>query len=263
MIDPLERWREHGEKPDYAACSPSAACRTPRTRLSWPGWTWRSSARPPTTSSPTAPARASGRARSAPRAARRGRTSRPASTASKRFGWSTSATRRCCPPTPSAPTRRSSRRSARCSTPGAIPIVLGGDHGIAEPDIRACAAKARPGRPDPLRHPHRHRHGGLRRRGLARHADVPAGRAGPRRPRRATCRSGCAATGRARRSSPGSARSGITRLFMHDVRELGIARGRRARASRWWATGRLHVASTSTCSTRRSRPAPARPSRAG
>ncbi len=40
---------------------------------------------------------------------------------------------------------------------GAIPIILGGDHSIAEPDMRAVAAHPRPRRPDPLRHPHRHR----------------------------------------------------------------------------------------------------------
>ena len=68
---------------------------------------------------------------------------------------------------------------------GALPIVLGGDHSIAEPDVRAVAARARPGRPRPLRHPHRHRPRGLRRRGLARDADVPArrGRASRRRKR--------------------------------------------------------------------------------
>ena len=65
---------------------------------------------------------------------------------------------------------------------GAIPLVLGGDHSISEPDIRAVRERARPGRPRPLRHPHRHRHRGLRRRDLPRHAVLPARRAGPRRP---------------------------------------------------------------------------------
>ena len=40
---------------------------------------------------------------------------------------------------------------------GAIPIILGGDHSIAEPDMRAVRGGPRAGRPDPLRHPHRHR----------------------------------------------------------------------------------------------------------
>ena len=54
---------------------------------------------------------------------------------------------------------------------GAIPIVLGGDHSIAEPDIRACAAKHGP---VGLVHFDTHTDTGtqgLRRRGLARHAD--------------------------------------------------------------------------------------------
>ena len=46
----------------------------------------------------------------------------------------------CSPATPCAPTRRSSGPSVEVLAAGAIPIVLGGDHSIAEPDIRACAA---------------------------------------------------------------------------------------------------------------------------
>ena len=108
------------------------------------GSTSRSSARPPTTWSPTGRAPASARGRSAPRAARRARTWRRRWTASRSSRSSTTATPPSCPPTRPAPTRRSSARSARCVDAGAIPIVLGGDHGIAEPDIRACAAKHGP-----------------------------------------------------------------------------------------------------------------------
>ena len=94
---------------------------------------------------------------------------------------------------------------------GAIPIILGGDHSIAEPDIRAVASKPRPGRPDPLRHPHRHR---PRRSSAPRSRTAPActgwsNRATWTRP--ATSRSACAATGRARRSSAGSASAGSSR----------------------------------------------------
>ena len=76
---------------------------------------------------------------------------------------------------------------------------------------------------------------------------------------RATPRSACAATGRARKSSRGRP-SRASRAFMHDVRELGIERSSGAR-SRSWATGRSSSRSTSTCSTPPSRPARARPSR--
>ena len=104
---------------------------------------------------------------------------------------------------------------------GAVPIVLGGDHSIAEPDIRACAQPHGAGRPRPLRHPYGHRHGGLRRRGLARDAHVPPGRAGPRRP--AALRPDRPARLLARRDVfAWQAERGITSLFMHDVRDLGI-----------------------------------------
>ena len=64
---------------------------------------------------------------------------------------------------------------------GVIPIVLGGDHSVSEPNVRAVATRARPGRPRPLRHAHGHRPRGLLGRALARDADVPARRAGTRR----------------------------------------------------------------------------------
>ncbi len=89
---------------------------------------------------------------------------------------------------------------------GAIPIVLGGDHSIAEPDIRACAAVHGP---VGLVHFDTHTDTG---RGCSASSSPTAARCtGSSSPAmstpRATCRSACAATGRARRSSPGSARA--------------------------------------------------------
>ena len=55
---------------------------------------------------------------------------------------------------------------------GAIPIVLGGDHSISEPDDPRLRRRSRPARADPLRRPHRHRPGAVRGRGLPRHPDV-------------------------------------------------------------------------------------------
>ena len=81
---------------------------------------------------------------------------------------------------------------------------------------------SRPGGPRPLRHPHRHRHRGLRRRGLARDADVPA-----RRGRATSIRERYVQIG-LRGYWPGEAEfawqaeRGITSFFMHDVRDLGI-----------------------------------------
>ena len=81
---------------------------------------------------------------------------------------------------------------------------------------RGLRGATRPGRARPLRHAHGHRHRGLRRRGVARDADVPARRAAVRSTRRATSRSAFAATGPGSASSPGrpsrgSRRSSCTR----------------------------------------------------
>ena len=66
MIDPQERWAQYGEKPDYAGLLTFAGAPLHRgSRPSSRASTWRSSARRWTTSSPTARARASRRARSA------------------------------------------------------------------------------------------------------------------------------------------------------------------------------------------------------
>ena len=129
---------------------------------------------------------------------------------------------------------RDRRRGA--SRPGAIPIVLGGDHSIAEPDIRAVRGAARPGRARPLRHAHRHRHGGLRRRGLARDADVPARRGRARRP--GALRPDRAARLLARRARVRLAARARDHELLHARRPRARDRGRRrARRSRSSATG--------------------------
>ena len=147
---------------------------------------------------------------------------------------------------------------------GAIPIVLGGDHGIAEPDIRACAARDRGrGRPGPLRPPHRHRRRGLRGQGLPRHADAPLGRGRGTSIQNATCRWACAATGRGSEEFAWQAERGIISLFMHELRELGIEDGRRAGCGSGAGGDRYTSRSISTSSTRPSRRGPVLPSRAG
>ena len=103
----------------------------------------RSSGRRPTTSSRTGRAPASHRARSVLRVARRGRTSRRRSTRSACFGSSTTATRRSSPPT------RRLARGDRATVgevvdAGVLPVVLGGDHSITEPNVRAVATRRGP-----------------------------------------------------------------------------------------------------------------------
>ena len=105
---------------------------------------------------------------------------------------------------------------------GLLPIVLGGDHSIAEPDVRAVrrAAAGRSASSTSTRTPT-----------PAARSSASSSRTGRRcsgssRPgtstRAATCRSACAATGPARPSSRWQREHGITSFFMHDVRELGI-----------------------------------------
>ena len=149
------------------------------------------------------------------------------------------------------------RRSWRRRDPGR-PRRRPLDHGAQRPRRRSSP---RPGRTRPLRHAHGHRNRGLRRRGLARDADVPA------RPRRHRRRRRYVQIG-LRGYWPGETEfawqreHGITSFFMHDVRDLGI-REVVERTSRRSATVRSSSPSTSTCSTRRSRRERARPSRAG
>jgi agmatinase len=105
---------------------------------------------------------------------------------------------------------------------GAVPIVLGGDHGIAEPDIRACATHL--DGPVGLVHFDTHTDTGAEVFGV----EVSHGT-----PMRRLVEAGHLDPGRyvqvgLRGYWPGEeefawqAERGITSLFMHDVRELGI-----------------------------------------
>ena len=230
VIDPLERWRAvRREARLRRAADLRGHALHARTRRSSRAPTWRSSAPPPTTSSPTGRAPVSGRGRSAPPAVLRARTWRPevdgfAALRVVDFGDAP-----VLPGRPAAAHAAIERTVGQVLAAGAIPIVLGGDHGIAEPDIRACAgpAAARSGSSTstPTPTPGTRSSGSRPRTGRrcgawsSRAMSTPA----------ATSRSGCAATGPARRSSPGRRERGITSFFMHDVRELGIGDGRRAR----------------------------------
>ena len=209
VIDPQERWAAvRREARLQRACSRSPACPTPRIPRSSRASTSRSSARRWTTSSPTARARASRRARSAAASSPPGphlevKIDAFAELRVVDFGDA-----------PVIPADPVTSHAAIEATVGQV-LAAGVDAGRARRrplDHRAVAARlrgrARPGRARPLRHPHRHRRGGLRRRVLARHVHPPPRRPGPPRRRAATPRSACAATGRARRSSPGRPSAG-------------------------------------------------------
>jgi len=140
---------------------------------------------------------------------------------------------------------------------GAIPVVLGGDHSIAEPDIRACAA----GRgPIGLVHFDTHADTGTEvfgveiSHGTPMYRLVEAGVVDPRR----YVQIGLA-TGRARRSSPGRRSAGSRASSCMTCGSSGSRRSSGRRPARL-AKGRFSSRSTSTFSTPRSRRAPARQS---
>ncbi len=104
---------------------------------------------------------------------------------------------------------------------GAIPVVLGGDHSIAEPDIRACAA----GRgPLGLVHFDTHTDTGAEvfgveiSHGTPMYRLVEAGIVDPRR----YVQIGLRGYWPAEKELAWQAERGITSFFMHDVRRLGI-----------------------------------------
>jgi agmatinase len=105
---------------------------------------------------------------------------------------------------------------------GAIPIVLGGDHSIAEPDIRACAA----GRaPIGLVHFDTHTDTGREvfgvevSHGTPMYRLVEQGHVDPKR----YVQIGLRGYWPGPKEFAWQAERGITSFFMHDVRELGIA----------------------------------------
>ena len=104
---------------------------------------------------------------------------------------------------------------------GAIPIVLGGDHSIAEPDIRACAKKHGP---VGLVHFDTHTDTGTQVFGVEVSHGTPmlrlveAGLVDPRR----YVQIGLRGYWPGEAEFAWQAEQGITSLFMHDVRDLGI-----------------------------------------
>ena len=161
----------------------------------------------------------------------RARTSRPRSTRSPSCGSSTSATRPSCPPTRRARTRDRGDGRRRCSPPAR-------SRSSSAATTRSPSPTSAPARPRTARvglvHFDTHTDTGtrgLRRRGLARHADVPArrGRGGrPRalradRPARLLARRGRvrvagASAGSRASSCTTSARLGIEEVVEQDAR---------------------------------------------
>jgi agmatinase len=103
---------------------------------------------------------------------------------------------------------------------GAVPLVLGGDHSIAEPDVRACAA----GRPVALVHFDTHTDTGEEVFGVAVSHGTPMYRLvrdGVVDPTRYV-QIGLRGYWPGEKEFGWQAEHGITSFFMHDVRDLGI-----------------------------------------
>jgi agmatinase len=144
MIDPLDRWREHGEKPDYAGLLTFGTLRYTEDPADLAGVDVAVVGAPTDDLVSDRPG-----ARFGPRAIRAagcpwGPHLEAKVDASRvlhmvDFGDA--------PVLPADPVRSHAAIEATVGlvvAAGAIPIVLGGDHSIAEPDVRACAARHGP-----------------------------------------------------------------------------------------------------------------------
>ena len=144
MIDPLERWREHGEKPDYAGLLTYAGQPYTEDPAELEGMDVAIVGAPTDDLVSDRPG-----TRFAPRAIRAA--SCPPGPHLE-AGVDAFAELRLvdfgdAPVVPGVPLRSHAaieRTVAAVCAAGAIPIVLGGDHSIAEPDIRACAGYSGP-----------------------------------------------------------------------------------------------------------------------
>ena len=143
-IDPLLRWREHGEKPDFAGLLTFSGMPYTEDPAELEGFDVAVVGAPMDDLVSDRPG-----ARLAPRAIR-GASSPPGP--HLEAGLDAFAELRVvdfgdAPVIPADPVTSHAAIEATVGqvlTAGAIPIVLGGDHSIAEPDIRACAAKHGP-----------------------------------------------------------------------------------------------------------------------
>ena len=225
MIDPLERWRELGlpDKPDYAGpahlrgAAVHAGSRRARRRRRRDRrrpdrrprlGSARNALRPPRDPRRGLPARAAPRGRHRRgRGAADGRLRRRAGRAGR------------------------SRRAAMRRSSALVGQVVAAGRDPGRPRRRPLDRRARHPRRRRRARPGRRSSTSTRTRTRARRSSASRSRTGRRctgssatatSTRRATCRSACAATGRARRSSPGRRERGITSFFMHDVRDLGI-----------------------------------------
>ena len=221
MIDPLERWREYGEKPDYAGLLTFGTLPYTQDPAELQGVDVAIVGAPTDDLVSDRPG-----ARFGPRAIRaascppgqhlEAKVDAMAELKMVDFGDA--------PVLPADPARTHEaieRTVGQVVDAGAIPIVLGGDHSIAEPDIRACAARHGP---LGLVHFDTHTDTGTEVFGVEVSHGTPVYRLvehGHVEPKRYV-QIGLRGYWPGEREFAWQADHGITSLFMHDVRELGI-----------------------------------------
>jgi agmatinase len=221
VIDPLERWREYGEKPDYAGLLTFGAVPYTQDPALLDGVDVAIvgaptddlvSDRPGTRFGPRAIRTAS----CPPGPHLEAKIDAFAELRIVDFGDA--------PVLPADPARSHEaieRTVAQVIAAGAIPIVLGGDHSIAEPDVRACAAAHGP---LGLVHFDAHADTGTEvfgvevSHGTPMYRLVEAGHVDPHR----YVQIGLRGYWPGEREFAWQAERGITSLFMHDVRRLGL-----------------------------------------
>jgi agmatinase len=221
LIDPLERWREHGEKPDYAGLLTFGGAPYTQDPAELAGVDVAILGAPTDDLVSDRPG-----ARFGPRAIRAA--SCPPGPHLEAGIDAFEALRVVdfgdAPVLPADPARSHAAIEALVAevlAAGALPIVLGGDHSIAEPDIRACAAKHGP---LGLVHFDTHTDTGTEvfgveiSHGTPMYRLVEAGAVDPRR----YVQIGLRGYWPGEREFAWQADKGITALFMHDVRDLGI-----------------------------------------
>jgi len=221
VIDPLERWREHGEKPDYAGLLTFGSLPYTQDPAELEGVDVAIVGAPADDLVSDRPG-----ARFGPRAIRAA--SCPPGPHLEAKVDATAVLRIVdygdAPVLPADPARTHEaieRTVGEVVAAGAIPVVLGGDHSIAEPDIRACAA----GRaPVGLVHFDTHTDTGTEvfgvevSHGTPMYRLVEAGVVDPRR----YVQIGLRGYWPGEREFRWQEERGIASFFMHDVRRLGI-----------------------------------------
>ncbi|MFN8160805.1 MAG: agmatinase [Solirubrobacterales bacterium] len=222
MIDPLERWRQHGEKPDYAGLLTFAGVPYTEDPAELAGADVAIVGAPTDDLVSDRPG-----ARFGPRGIRAASCPPGPHLEAKVDGIGELSVLDYgdAPVLPADPLRTHEaieRTVGEVVGAGAVPIVLGGDHGIAEPDIRACAARHGP---LGLIHFDTHTDTGEEVFGVEVSHGTPMYRLverGGLDPSRYV-QVGLRGYWPGEKEFGWQAERGITSFFMHDVRDLGIA----------------------------------------